>query len=322
MGGESGHDASGASGAAGEAGSGNGGAPGDRWAACPAADDYAGNDTWANTLEVTEGGIYCATFNESRTLKEELANKALLRIAPGTYRLPPGPTADLGLPACIAYGEAGSGVGITPGSVAYTATPIADEVSHRYGFDAMASNPERKLSLSLDQMTGSEAPFDFRLDGRANAFDEFDSDSFSFVLCQGSEEPCYPAVVFDSCTHESSTLNRHELTLDAGTLVLDLRIGMSVASTEPGAFVRAAGTFRGQSFEQTNYFKLIYNPEHHHFERHFAVLFDEPIDGACGIEISGFSAFDETLPVAYTVDCSLDRLDPLTVTDFSLTRDP
>jgi hypothetical protein len=322
LGGEGGDGASGAgaSGDAGQGGSGGSGEPGEsRWDGCPNADDYEGDAEWPNVLEVTAGAIYCATFDESRTLKEELAQKALLRIAPGSYHLPSADVESLGLPSCIAYGEDTNGVPVTPGSITYGADETSGEVRYNYEFGASVPSPNRTLALQLNQTKPSGEAFEFELDG-ANDPDPFDDNRFYFVLCQSADEPCYSERVFDSCTHGTSILNRHEVTLEDGTLVLDLRLGQSAASTEPGAFVRAAGTFRGQSFEQTNYFRLIYNPEHHHFERHFAVLFDAPIDGACGLEISNFSAFDEVAPAAFTVDCELDRLDPLTVTDFSLMR--
>ena len=126
MGGEGGTGSGGEGGEGGDTGgAGAAGQPSDsRWAGCPTADDYAGDSDWPNRLEVTDGAIYCATFDESRTLKEELAKKALLRIAPGAYPLPNGPTADLGLPACIAYGENGSGVPMSARNIEYTATPF------------------------------------------------------------------------------------------------------------------------------------------------------------------------------------------------------
>ena len=44
------------------------------------------------------------------------------------------------------------------------------------------------------------------------------------------------------------------------------------------------------------------------------VLFDEPIDGACGIQISTFPVDPEGVaPTAATVDCALDAIDSLTV---------
>lgn len=306
----------------GTAGGGEGGAPDDRWQGCPTADDYAGDDSWPNTVEVTEAATYCATFNETRTLKEELEKKALLRIAPGTYHLPPGPREDLGLPVCIAYGPDGTGFAPSPVSVAYTATPFSGDVDHQYRFEAAADGPDRNFSMTLFRTLASGEDFSFALDGRENAADTLGSQGFSFYLCDSTEGSCYVDRLFDSCTHAGSRLFRHEISLDDGELVLDLRLGFSQISTEPGAFVRAAGTFRGQSFEQADYFRLIYNPEHHHFVRDFAVLFDAPIDGACGVEISDFVYDEASAPNAYAVDCALDRLETLTVVDFSVTQDP
>ena len=78
--------------------------------------------------------------------------------------------------------------------------------------------------------------------------------------------------------------------------------------------MRATGTFRGTDFDQRDFFKLVYNPSHHHFERHFAVLFDAPIDGVCGIEVENLEPWDDYQPdAAYAVDCALDRLSTLTV---------
>ncbi|HEY3500102.1 MAG TPA: hypothetical protein VGK73_35675 [Polyangiaceae bacterium] len=313
----------GSGGTGGEAGGGGvAGAPGGRWENCPTATDYAGDDSWPNTVEVTESATYCATFAENRTLKEELAQKALLRVAPGTYHLPPDTREGLGLPLCIAYGPEGKGVGVSPVSVAYSATPLSSDVSHRYEFEALVSDPDRSFSTNLWRtLPGGEA-FRFTLDGGEGDMETSDAQIFAFALCQGLGDPCYGDRIFDSCTHAGSTLHRHEIALEDGELVLDLRIGTSSASTEPGAFVRASGTFREQSFDQTDYFRLIYNPTHHHFERDFAVLFDAPIDGVCGIEVTDFAASEETPPNAFAVDCALERLETLGVVNFSLTRDP
>ena len=318
---------SGTSGAGGTSAGGSGGeagsdVPDDRWQDCPTAADYAGDESWPNLVEVTEAATYCATFNGGGTLEEVLAKKALLRIAPGTYRLPSSGRPGLGLPVCVAYGSDGNGVGLSPVGVEYSSTPVAGDVNHRYDFEATAPDPERTFSIVLERRQPAATAFSFTLDGSENRSSEFDPHAFSFYLCQSTEATCRIDRVFDSCTHASSTLNRHEITLGDGDLVLDVRIGVSPAGTEPAAFVRAAGTFRGQSFEQTDYFRLIYLPGHHHFSRHFAVLFDEPIEGACGLEIADFWTGGETTPNAYAVDCALARLETLTVVAFSLTRDP
>lgn len=130
--------------------------------------------------------------------------------------------------------------------------------------------------------------------------------------------------VFDSCTHAGSRLNRHDLVLDAGEVSRELRISRLSGGTEGGAFMRASGTFRGTSFDQQDYFKLIYNPTHHHFEREFAVLWNAPIEGACGLEITGLDeALGNIAPDrAYAVDCQLERLETLRVQSHVLTLDP
>jgi hypothetical protein len=309
---------------AGDSGAGGSGGNGEerRWAACPSADEFSDDASWPDTLEVTGTGVYCATFEETRTLKEELAKKALLRITPGSYRLPAADQEGLSLPVCIAFGEQGAGVPAVPRRTTHEANDAGTGVYHRYGFVSEQPDPARKLTINLGlNLPDGEAP-GFVLNGDApDVFGPTEPLS-SFALYQSLEDSFLDRG-FGSCTHESSRLNRHEIVLEDGELVLDVRIGQSAASTEPAAFVAASGTFRGVAFEQTNYFKLVYRPAHHHFERDFAVLFEDPIDGACGVEIEGFPADPAGVaPTAATVDCALDPIDALTIRSFTLTRDP
>jgi hypothetical protein len=313
------------SGGLGEAGAGGSAGAGEdqRWAACPTADEFEDDASWPDTLEVTGTGVYCATFNESRTLKEELAKKALLRVTPGSYRLPAGDQEGLALPVCIAFGEDLAGVPAIPRSTSHQASSSGGQTYHRYGFVSEQPDPARRLAIDLYlTLPDGESP-GFVLNGDAPDIFGPTEPISSFLLFDSLDESAFLDRGFDSCTHESSRLNHHEITLGDGRIELDVRIGQSSASTEPAAFVRASGTFRGVSFEQGDYFKLIYRPEHHHFARDFAVLFDEPIDGACGIQILTFSADPEgAAPTAATVDCALDPIDALTVQSFTLTRDP
>jgi hypothetical protein len=315
-----GSDVGGAAGAAGgEAGTG-----GDaRWASCPTADEFEDQASWPDTLQVTEGAVFCATFDENRTLKEELAKKALLRITPGSYRLPAAEHEGLALPVCIAFGEEGVGVPAVPRSTSHQANPFDGKVSHRYDFVSEQPDPARRVSVYLHlTLPEGQAP-GFLLDGDHPALFGPTEPQNTFALCESLDESCLPDRAFDSCSHESSRLNRHEVALDGGNVTLDVRIGDSYASTEPGAFVAARGTFRGVAFEQEDYFKLVYRPSHHHFERDFAVLFDEPIDGACGLKIETFPVDPQgPPPTAAAIDCALDAIDALTVQTFTLTRDP
>jgi hypothetical protein len=53
---------------------------------------------------------------------------------------------------------------------------------------------------------------------------------------------------------------------------------------------------------------LVYSPEHHHFTQNYAVFFDAPIAGACGLELVNLPGPPSTRPVhVYAVDCQLGR---------------
>jgi len=54
---------------------------------CPDSTDYVGDPAWPHRLEVTDGAEYCGAFDEIRSLDQEYAIKAKIRIAPGTYPL-------------------------------------------------------------------------------------------------------------------------------------------------------------------------------------------------------------------------------------------
>ena len=315
----------GVGGGAGESGAGgSAGEGGDlRWAACPTADAFEDDASWPDTLEVTGTGVYCGTFDESRTLKEELAKKALLRVTPGSYRLPARAQAGLALPVCIAFGQDSAGVPAIPRSTTHQASSISGQTYHRYGFVSEQPNPARRLTIDLYlTLPDGEAP-GFVLNGDAPDVFGPTEPIHAFVLYDSLDGSAFLDRRFDSCTHESSRLNRHELAFEGGQMTFDVRIGQSSASTEPGAFVGARGTFRGVEFEQNDYWKLVYRPAHHHFERDFAILFDEPIDGACGIRILAFPADAQGVaPTAATVDCALDPIDALAVQSFTLTYEP
>lgn len=68
-------------------------------------------------------------------------------------------------------------------------------------------------------------------------------------------------------------------------------------------------------FDQPDYFKLVYSPEHHHFVRHFAVIFDVAIAGTCGLEILNLAKPGVTRPArAFAIDCQLGRLREAAIT--------
>jgi hypothetical protein len=317
--GSSGSNAGGDSGASGESGD------GPEWEGCPTADDY-GVEAGPHAVNVTDDATYCATFDENRTLKQELAAKALLRITPGRYALPGADRDDLGLPSCLRFGATSRAIPVTGGQATYTADPFDGQVIHRYQFTQtlVADGNARRLRTEfLDRTPATETPA-FVLDGTEVDFAAQDFIRY-LTLCPADGD-CAADTFFDSCEHRSARLHSHALTLGsgAGTVTFELRISESFSSTEPGAFVRASGTFRGTPFEQRDYWKLVYNPAHHHFVRNFAVLFDEPIDGVCGIQVMGLEPLDDALTpdVAATVDCELNETGPLTVESHQHTVGP
>lgn len=326
-GGASGGSEAGGTGGSAETGGapGSGGATsGDEWAGCPTSEDYAA--TTGPLLEVTKDAVYCSMFNEHRSLEEELEAKAVLRIAPGSYPLPQGDEPDLALPICLRFEREGSGVPAGSGSLGYTKSSFDDTTIHNYRFQQqLSSAPDGEIEAWLSTTARDTTELTLRLDGTDFPVFQDEGLSYAFRWCASSIADCdHRAFVFTSCTHPGASLHQHEVELDTGTILLELRIGQSFASTEPGAFVRASGSFRGESFDQSDYFKLVYNPEHHHFVRDFAVLFDSPLGGACGVEVSGVDPYAESVEnfEAYAIDCDLSRLEPLKVQEHTHTLVP
>jgi hypothetical protein len=317
LGGCGGSSSPGADQGAGDQGQGapDAGPPEQRWEHCPPASDFVGDSSWPMTLTATHDAIYCTRVSEGRTLQEELAAKRLLRVVPGTYRLPgSGDTHAFRLPLCVALA---SGPGPTSTSAASTITHTSsvyeENTYHQLQFQQALSSGRVSGTFSPTQVDGVfPSPV---LDGSPVAPFSDGGFSFFFELCGSSDCTQGGALYFDSCTHADSTLNEHHVTLEGGAEVhFELRIGQSPAGTEPAAFVRAHGEFEGVSFDQRDYWKLVYNPSHHHFERQFAVLFDAPIDGVCGIEVEGLEPWDDYTPdTAFAVDCALERLRTLDV---------
>jgi hypothetical protein len=62
---------------------------------------------------------------------------------------------------------------------------------------------------------------------------------------------------------------------------------------------------------------------HHHFERTFAVLFDAPIGGACGLRAEHLSPWPDppSAPMALrTVDCALAPVETRAITEHTYVR--
>lgn len=274
---------------------------------CPAASDYVGDPAWPHSLVVTSGAQYCGTFDEARTLEQEYATKAKLFIEQGTYPVPGvAGTYAFALPACFER---------KPGSKAPTFAGAGTDKLRRSGsgfdhtFNQPLSLPGETWSFEGNLTYPDATPL--VLDGSPR--DPFGSLGYRFSLCTGAECYQWDDVSFTACNPTTFKLNRHTVTFTEGQVVLDLRKGMSASSTEPAAFVVASGTLDGVVFSQTDYWKLVYSPTHHHFTRTFAVLFDAPIGGACGLKVLGLDPADQTLPKVSTINCDLSDVASRTV---------
>lgn len=305
------------------------------WKGCPAPDDFSNDSKEAISIKATDEAVYCATFYEDSSLKEGLERKALLRIAPGNYFLLVEGGNDIGLPFCLRMGEDTEPIGADVGQA--TRSDIE-------GFYYRLEQPVKThVGFQLQAVFSNEIvkgePIDIVLNGVEDPalylafFDTYKP--LSEIDC--NTDPCFWNQQFDSCTHASSHLNRHDVQLDTGDISFEIRIADPTSGTQNAAFVRAGGNFRGQKFEQRNYFKLVYSPSYHHFVRNFAVLFDEPMDGVCGVEVTGLEdldiygddadsedpmPFNDVVDEAYAVDCELNHLEELTVQHYTLTVDP
>ncbi|MCB9759570.1 MAG: hypothetical protein H6739_06990 [Alphaproteobacteria bacterium] len=287
----------------------------DAWDWCP-TEAPAGQSGWSWPLEIGDRALYCGSFSEGRTLLEEIDTKAQLRLMAGTLQLPTEDVqgGEVTLPACVMMdlGEPGL-ITEGPGAVDSRFQEYGGITYYTHNFSIPMSGPNGE-SWELALMINGEDSGGAALDGG-----HWDIDSglwFSAGLCEGSCDTGYWARLFDSCTFAGIDTDLHTFTFDGGTLRLELRIGASMASTEPAIFYRAEGTLDGTDFAQDDYWKLIYNPEHHHFSRDAIVFFDDPIGAACGISALNFDPWgEEPATRIQLVDCDGAVLESRTLTD-------
>jgi hypothetical protein len=286
------------------------------FAGCPGATAYAGNPAWRDALTIAAPApVLCAYWEQSdgsldpnsteNRLRSTLARKAMATIAPGRYPLLDADgQADLTLPLCLVPRE-GQPLSIGPGTV--ERGPFNNYRVFTLSFPV----PDQGV-LMMRQLGFGPAPFAFKSLG-------------DLQLCV--DRACNPGQLtpFTDCAFTGPT-ERKTVNLDSGTVELTVTYdtrGIG-AGTEPATFVSARGTFRGVAFDQRDYFKLVYSPENHHFTQHFAVFFDTPIEGACGLEIVNVtdSPAARRRPRAWTTDCKLTRLTEVPVTNVATAGPP
>jgi hypothetical protein len=289
---------------------------------CPTSLDYVGDSAWKHRLVVTAGAQYCGEQLEIRTLEQEFATKAKLTIAPGTYPLPEtAGTYEFALPVCFDLGTRGVAptfAGAGQLRTTRTTNPIVSYIDYTHQFNQPLTSADSSTwsfcrYISYWSMSGSE-PAPDTLDGSV-LFQWGDNGYNSGLqLCEGTSCDEWNDISFAAC-NPPFKLYRHTVTFQGGQVVLDVRIDGAVGvSAMPAAFVAAQGTLDGTAFAQTDYWKLVYSAPHHHFVRHFAVFFDAPISGACGLKVIDVDAYDRSLPEVDTIQCDLTNIAARTVT--------
>jgi len=286
------------------------------WDNCPPSTDYVGGD-WPWTLRVVEGAIYCASFNEARTLEQEKRLKGRIRLTPGDYPVPDqNGEYEFRLPVCLEVpNEDGRPELAEPGTLNVNHSEWNDGIQFRvqlYQPLKTAGGQEWTLYLSAGVWIPKDQTVIDVLDGSyQDPYNVF----IDIVLCHEKEQ-CWliDDYSFASCGFETARPQIHSLGFERGNIDLHFMMGDSMASTEPGAFVRAKGVLDGQVFDQQEYYKLVYNPEHHHFRRDYAVIFDEPIGDACGLKAINLVPWEpEGEEALYTIDCELGEIEQITI---------
>jgi hypothetical protein len=307
---------------------GNTGGTGGHAPECPDSSDYVGDAAWTDDLVVTEDALYCAPFSEERTLEQEYATKARLRIAPGTYPLNHGVagTYDLALPVCFERKP-----GIAPptfggvGKDTVSQNGGGEWVNIAHSFNQPLTSPDSStwsFRGYIDYVNATGAPtvlpvLDGGLLRTGVSVTDLPGHQILFQLCAGEECSQWDDMEFEACNPTSYPLSRHIVTFEGGQVEFDVRIGGTPGQTMPAAIMAASGTLDGTNFEQTDYFHLVYSATHHHQIRRFAVLFDEPIGEACGLKVLEFDPFYLTAQAA-TTDCELSTLEEPTVDSVDL----
>jgi hypothetical protein len=286
------------------------------WPWCPEASEYVGED-WPVFVEVTENAVYCGTFYEMRTLEEEYRTKSRLRLIPGTYALPlENGTYPFFLPHCFEFIQVGEQP-LPEGVGEIRANHSADPPGTMYRWfitQLMRDATGQVWTFEANLRVYLENEDTFTISGDYG--DPWDRTYHGFMLCKDDCQSWVDNRRFASCHYDTATPQKHTVTFDGGSIELFIRMGQSDASTEPALFHFGSGTLDGTAFSQDDYYKLIYNPEHHHFSRDFIVLFDNPISSACGLKVQNLDPWnDDPAGRVALVRCDLSEIGERQVTE-------
>lgn len=271
---------------------------------CPDRTDYVGDPAWPHRLEVTDGAEYCGAFDELRDLDQEYAVKAKIRIAPGNYPLADIPgTYAFALPVCF-EGKPGSAMpsfaGVGEVEVLWSENPLTSYASYSHVCNQPLSLSDTGTwsfqgHTSYWETAAPPLPLPHPLDGTPLDAWGDTGHATELWLCEGVDCDQWDDVRFEACAADYPR-QLNVITFEGGEVTFELGITGGVGTEEMlSVFPRASGTLDGTPFTQTDYFKLVYSADHHHFIRSFAVLFDQPIGDACGLKVLEVITHDPTV---------------------------
>lgn len=290
------------------------------WAHCPDETAYVGDDAWTATIEATASAVYCGGSNEGRTLEQERAAKAKLKVVQGAWPVPHADGAyDLALPVCTLFADTAAQPGVAGAGTTDVSPTSYGGTTYTYltGSQPMAATDGATWTLGHAlRLVGPEGdvPAPLVLDGGMS--DPTTGEGGTFTLYASGTSPYdVEATTFQPCVDDAWIRNVHTVTFDGGEIVLELYIEDNPIVTAPATLVRASGTLDGTAFDEDDYFQLVYKPDHHHFGRHFAVIFDAPIGEVCALRVEDVDGQAGTTTATVTAaGCDLAALGSRTVT--------
>jgi hypothetical protein len=225
------------------------------------------------------------------------------------------------LPACAAFAPDEEGLQTSgEGVLNMTSVTYGSETFFNLFIEQPMVGPDGVVWTLRVGMSGTGKPE--QLDLHGDYAGPFLDPQISMTLCRGDCADYTDQRVLGSCTFEGVGSQRHDLSFEGGELGLELRIGDSFASTEPAILLKAEGSLNGEPFTQTDYWSLVYNPEHHHFSRDARVWLDQPIGDVCALEALGFDPWGEDpATTVRALGCDGALLSELPLTGETYTRD-
>jgi hypothetical protein len=290
------------------------------WSWCAAGAGVGGG--WDGALTISEDALFCGESREDRSLDEEQAAKVQVMLMPSALDFPiEGGSGLLTLPACAAFAPDEEGLQSSgEGVLNMTVVPYGSDTYFNLFIEQPMVGPDGVVWTLRVAMSGTGKPEQLELHGDYGG--PFLDPQIGVTLCRGDCGDYTDQRALGSCTFDGVNSQHHDLTFEGGELGLELRIGDSFASTEPAILLKAEGTLNGEPFTQTDYWSLVYNPEHHHFSRDARVWLDQPIGEVCALEALGFDPWGEDpATTVRALGCDGALLSELPLTGEAYTRD-